>query len=1101
MKKVLTLTLMLLVFVPSVLRAQTNTEPISCFDYYKFGSVYASLETRNYTNVSGTKINFFGEIKNDNAYPIVDGKLFVKIMRSNDSYDKTGGQDEVDSFAVKEGISIPANSSIPVSFDWNIPGYAISGEYQASTYFLVDDSFNMSGLSFTTDIVGGVAKFSVVGEQKSDVYFDRTQITINDNPYYTVAFTPSVRSTSTANISLTLTNDTNKMQEVPVTLSLYEWDSQAQKNLLKTEDTSYIIAANSSKKISYEITDTKHSVYFLVAKATYKDAKSEVSVRFGRQGKQEPRINFSTFANYPFEKGKENSLITCVHNTNQNDAEYGKVVTTVYDHNGNQIHTSLYEGKITGAIQGMISKFTPSAAYKDLTIATKIYDKEGGVIDETSVEYKCSDLLEDCEEPFLLFNLKTLITIISLILLIGIIIFIGKHMKKRNLFTPLVIMFMLGVMMVPGVGEASLSTSVIDIFGRPVTGVVGDPIDWYTAMNLIGYTDSDYVPSWLDIHFSVDYHAKMFDHNTGQSINSGSIINEGTVLDFQFGPFNWSDIVWYEVGTYQGTPYGDWVDGAANTLRTEFKKIFNSNDIFVVSEINNKINPFVQKYSFWSNDSYVPLAYGKDGYYPSFLWHNFYGQLSVNPPEVELVYAPEDLACEPIQKIVNGDSFLYTKKCIVSKPASAKAISPIFKFKETVANFYGGFPTYTSTCNSIVVKPTYNLFRYDNVYDVFTPGYENCPIKNLDICTESDVFSSCSYYLYKSFELNEEQGSGRFPNNILVSEINISFPITIQPNSACLTNATPTAPTININPASPIINEDATITLSSTDTENDAISYQVDWGDGQPIIMPASFPKKWTATGTVTFKVRATDTCHQSEWVSKTVTITSAPPPQTPALILESNTCNSAALTWNMKQGETYNLYKNGDLVQANAQSPQSVSGLSEDETYTFRLIARRGLDTAESNAVSVSTGWCPPTCDTSGQYRCNPSGSTSVQEQELLNYYQWKCSYHGQTTNLCTFPKTSLPTDPSLEFTILPKLAPNCIPKMNVKDVKSCKIMKGGTQEGPTYTANGSNKIEQDGQKITNPGMYNLECIDVSDQTKISNYQSCISDFTIIQD
>jgi len=82
-------------------------------------------------------------------------------MRQNDAYDNTGGQDEVDSYVVKENISIKANSSTPITFDWQIPAYALSGEYQASTYFIVDDSFNMSGLSFTTDIVGGVAKFAV----------------------------------------------------------------------------------------------------------------------------------------------------------------------------------------------------------------------------------------------------------------------------------------------------------------------------------------------------------------------------------------------------------------------------------------------------------------------------------------------------------------------------------------------------------------------------------------------------------------------------------------------------------------------------------------------------------------------------------------------------------------------------------------------------------------------------------------------------------------------------------------------------------------------------------------------------------------------------
>ncbi len=227
-------------------------------------------------------------------------------MRQNDSYDKTGGQDEVASFIVKEGISIPANSSIPMEFDWKIPVYAISGEYQISTFFLIDDSFNMSGLPFTTDIVGGVVKFAVIGEQKESLFFDRNNITLNDLPYYTVAFPPVISSTSTGEIILTLSNLTNQTQRVPVTIELYEWDAQSPNNLLKKEDKTYLIDAKKSIEIPYTVTDSKHSVYYVLAKAEYRDTQSEVAVRFGRDGIQEPRINFSTLIQYPFVKGQEN---------------------------------------------------------------------------------------------------------------------------------------------------------------------------------------------------------------------------------------------------------------------------------------------------------------------------------------------------------------------------------------------------------------------------------------------------------------------------------------------------------------------------------------------------------------------------------------------------------------------------------------------------------------------------------------------------------------------------------------------------------------------------------------------------------------------------
>ncbi len=66
-------------------------------------------------------------------------------------------------------------------------------------------------------------------------------------------------------------------------MSLYVWDAQQEKNLLKTEERIYLIDAHKSIEIPYEVIDTLHSVYFLQATAHYQDTKSEVAVRFGRQ--------------------------------------------------------------------------------------------------------------------------------------------------------------------------------------------------------------------------------------------------------------------------------------------------------------------------------------------------------------------------------------------------------------------------------------------------------------------------------------------------------------------------------------------------------------------------------------------------------------------------------------------------------------------------------------------------------------------------------------------------------------------------------------------------------------------------------------------------
>ncbi|MEI8338072.1 MAG: hypothetical protein WCF92_02920, partial [bacterium] len=148
-KKFFKYTLVILCFLPVVTFAQdVSSSTTSCFDYYKFGSVQVTVENELNNVVSGTKMNFIGTIKNANSYPVVDGRVIVKIFRKQDEKKmQENGPLVVDQFVAKDNVNIDANTNQKFDFSWKIPAYAKSGDYSVVTYFTSGKEFNLLGLT------------------------------------------------------------------------------------------------------------------------------------------------------------------------------------------------------------------------------------------------------------------------------------------------------------------------------------------------------------------------------------------------------------------------------------------------------------------------------------------------------------------------------------------------------------------------------------------------------------------------------------------------------------------------------------------------------------------------------------------------------------------------------------------------------------------------------------------------------------------------------------------------------------------------------------------------------------------------------------------
>lgn len=379
-------------FGSAIQQVPVPANTVSCFDYYRFGSVQANLTAPVVGTVSGAPITFSGTITNDNPYPIVDGALYVKIFRDRGSTNDGNGPDVVDQFLAKSDIVIPANSAVPVSFSWQVPAHAKTGEYKLATFFATSRKFNLLGLSFTDDVVGNTVGFSVSGEQSTGVSFDKAGVTVAGTPYYFAAFPPRTSANEPVEVRATVRNTTGTSETARILWTVYQWDAQLRENVVQEESASVNVPAGGSAPVSITITDSKYPVYLAVGTLIWKDTKSIIGVRFVREGVDRTRINFPGLLSFPIVAGQQNEVFSCLHNSGSAPlVPGGRLELTLTDENGGLIHEYVYEGDVTGAMMGVAEAFTASRSYDRVVLDARLYEGDA-FIDEAHLVFDCESI-------------------------------------------------------------------------------------------------------------------------------------------------------------------------------------------------------------------------------------------------------------------------------------------------------------------------------------------------------------------------------------------------------------------------------------------------------------------------------------------------------------------------------------------------------------------------------------------------------------------------------------------------------------------------------------------------------------------------------------
>ncbi|MCD5381202.1 MAG: hypothetical protein LR008_01350 [Candidatus Pacebacteria bacterium] len=796
--------------------------PANCFDYYTFGSVDAQLFSSSDRLVSGSNAVFTANLTNNNPYPVVDAGIYIKIFKQQPEGKSSIQMNPlVDQFQAVSGISMRVSETVTRDFSRMLPAGLPSGDYQAVAYVAVSDRYNLLGLPFTDDIIGGTFNFTVLGESDEMVAWNREQVFVNNEQYYFAAYTPKVSPTDPINISSPLHNPTESPVDAEVTWSVYRWDQQRVEQLLSTETKIVSIAAGDTVYVPYTISDTDYAVYVLVGEAVVNGVKSIIDVRVTREGIPTTRINYPGVTNFPLVAGEENTIFSCMHIAGTPDiVDGGSLVLTLADTNGKEIFQHTYTGPITGAMMATAETFVPNATYQDFSLTASLY-QDDVLVDEAYLIYDCKTLTGgECsilaaDKPSLLTpeNVKSALTIALAALVI--ILFIIHYMRRRPEH------------IVAG------SIMLLAFFGglggvEKVEAKTIQSNDSYNGLLLYGGT----AKNWLTLTLAalespaaqVTYEALVRDLATGKLVHDNSTVSVGDRIEFL--PSR-KGISWTGTGYTSDTPQGVWRTSAS-----------------------------------FPDGPITSIGGGWGGFHGSKCSPQFYVGNIANPwvpGQKYAVYIPLSVHTAPIVVDVSGSTaVLKSLGGNKYRVDSAGMVIGVFNYAATYGKYY---------------------YQYINHYmKVCTPTYGGAAIQQVII---------------SGGKLTKPEYKATFPAK------SITYNLT----------AVGTPPPSNNPPSDPVISppDNAlegdlnTFAITSTDLDNDALYYEIDWDmDG---LMDQRTPnsgtvasgvsenvsRTWNTYGSYDFQVRAVDINNApSGWTLKTISIT-APSSATALLELSVN--------------------------------------------------------------------------------------------------------------------------------------------------------------------------------------------------------------------
>ena len=369
------------------------SEPAKCFDYYTFGSVDAPIHAKTTNPAAGTTAEFTVNLTNNNPYPVVDANVYIKLFRARPAGEQSAQLAHlVDQFQAIEGVTIPANATRERTFTYDIPSSLPSGEYNVVTFVSTAQRYNLLGLPFTDDVVGDSTTLTITGDQAGMVRWNRDQVLVDLKQHHFASFIPEVSPTQPVRVIAPIYNELDTPINGQLTWKVYHWDQQNEANLITTETRPISIAAGDSISASYTLEDIDHAVYVVVGEVEHNGVTSLINVRFARTDVSEIRLNYPGVLSYPLVEGEENTLFSCLHSASSFDlVPDSRLELSLLDAQGEEFYSYTYEGPVSSDMMGVAKTFVPKRSHDTFTLKAALYQNDT-LVEDVSFVYDCTEL-------------------------------------------------------------------------------------------------------------------------------------------------------------------------------------------------------------------------------------------------------------------------------------------------------------------------------------------------------------------------------------------------------------------------------------------------------------------------------------------------------------------------------------------------------------------------------------------------------------------------------------------------------------------------------------------------------------------------------------
>ena len=410
---------------------------VDCSSFQNFMSVKMNIMPEKGEYAPGEEIDFTGEIINENAYPLVDGNLFVKISKKNPNSNLEGN------FIIEEmnvaAMSLKGQEQKLVNFKWNIPKDISAGTYQVDYFFNLGNKYYLNGDPLLSTSSSNPKIFKINASNQNYVSFEKNQTQINGEQYLDSEEIPVAAAKEKVTFTQVLKSTFREAKQVKITYDLYQNNSLDEKNKISSKQETINLSGDESRKLVYEIPSLEGSVYWLKVTALTGTQKSILNLPvMSDQGT--PQLRFSALNQFPLKKGNEAVLFACFNNTALNNFQ-GKVLLTLEDESGKKVGEMEYEGPIGAQLLADKADLDLKKDYDQLKLIAQIINEEGDVVDSYETVYDAealaqgtsavvgkSDERDSSQSGIIILAIMAVLVILIVILIIKYM----RHNKNSN---------------------------------------------------------------------------------------------------------------------------------------------------------------------------------------------------------------------------------------------------------------------------------------------------------------------------------------------------------------------------------------------------------------------------------------------------------------------------------------------------------------------------------------------------------------------------------------------------------------------------------------------------------------------------------------------